>query len=353
MSEDMNISDILTEQIDRLFSNEITAKVWAAAEDGNFATALWQEITAMGVTSALVCESAGGAGLSWVDVEPVLRLCGRHAAPVPLGETMLAAWNLANAGLEIPEVPLAISPSVWQLDVKGRVSGIDPLIAWAPQLEYVVGVARSAGKQHICLLRIADIQAIALQTYERIPAAKLNIEHVVPVQIGDAPHIGKLGLKPHLATLRSVQMAGALDRILALCVEYGNTRVQFGKPIGKFQAIQHMIAELAGHTAAAQVAGLYACRQIATGIPADAEFGAAIAKTRLGSAATRATAIAHQVFGAIGVTDEHQLHYFTRRLWQWRAEAGSEHEWAQYLGRQAFDAGSAMLWDRLARHAAA
>lgn len=346
MSEEMNISGMLTEQLERLFGREVNAKARATAEEGRFAASLWGEVEAMGVTTALVPEDAGGAGLSWADAEPVFRLCGRHAAPVPLGETMIASWALASAGLDIPESAIAVSPMVWKLSIDNKVSGIDQCVSWAPEVTHVVGVARGGGENFVCVLRTSDVRSTGLQTIERIPAAKLNIEAVEPLRIAPSTRIGALGLKPQLATLRAVQMAGVLERILALCVEYGNTRVQFGKPIGKFQAIQHMIAELASHAAAAQVAGLYACRQM-QGTPEDAAFGAAVAKTRLGSAATRAAAIAHQVFGAIGVTDEHELHYFTRRLWQWRTDAGSEHEWSQYLGRQVLAGGGSRLWDRL------
>ena len=141
--------------------------------------------------------------------------------------------------------------------------------------------------------------------------------------------------------LRAVQSAGALEQLLELCIEYGNTREQFGRPIGKFQAIQHAIAELASETAATQVAGLFGCAQIDAH---RAPYGAMIAKTRAGKAASRGSEIAHQVFGAIGFTDEHTLHYFTRRLWQWRSEAGSDLWWAEQLGQQAIQQGGDALW---------
>lgn len=348
MSEEMNISAMLSEQLERLFARQVTPKLWAAAEEGRFATALWQQVSEIGVSSALVTEEAGGAGLSWAEAEPVLRLCGKYAAPIPLGETMIAAWALAQAGLAVPDGALAVSNVLWQIDAAGLVSGSDPLLAWAPHCAHVVLVA---GDQ-LCLLSAAQFSQRGVATFERIPACAVTLTGARALQQAPAVGLGPLGLRAHMATLRSVQMAGVLDAILALCVDYANTRIQFGKTIGKFQAIQHQIAELAGHAAAAQVAGLYACRQIAAGDAARAEFGAAVAKTRLGSAATRASAIAHQVFGAIGVTDEHQLHFFTRRLWQWRAEAGSEHEWSEWLGQRALAAGGAALWDSLAAHAA-
>jgi len=350
MSEDMNIADMLSEQLQRLFSREVNQQVLAAAEQGHFATALWQQVADMGLVSALVQEAAGGAGLSWSQVESVWRACGRHAAPIPLGESMIAAWALAAAGGVVPAAALTISTAIWALDSDGRLSGSDSLLAWGGQTAGIVGITSKDSHYYVALVDPADVQLQAVQTYARTPAARMQFSGVKPVQLQPARFIGAQGLQPHLAILRSVQMAGALDHLLALCVEYGNTRVQFGKPIGKFQAIQHMIAELAGHAAAAQVAGLYACRQLDSGVTGQATFGAAVAKTRLGSAATRATAIAHQVFGAIGVTDEHELHYFTRRLWQWRADGGSEHAWSEYLGSRAFAGGAASLWDKLAQH---
>ncbi|MES2320802.1 MAG: acyl-CoA dehydrogenase family protein [Pseudomonadota bacterium] len=352
MSDDMNISDMLADQLERLFAREVTSTLLAKSEQGCFPAALWQQVSEMGVVEALASDANGGSGLGWADIEAVVRTCGRHAAPIPLAETMLAAWALSQAGLDRPEGAVAVSGAVWTIDAAGAVSGADSLIAWLPDCDHLLLVARGADGDHVCLFERAALPLQAAQTIERTPAASLVLAAQTPVRAARAAGIGALGLLPHLAALRCVQMAGLLDRMLALCVDYGNTRVQFGKPIGKFQAIQHMIAELAGHAAAAQVAGLYACRQIDSGQPARAEFGAAVAKTRLGGAATRSSAIAHQVFGAIGVTDEHQLHYFTRRLWQWRAEAGSEHEWSAWLGRQAIDAGGAALWPALAVHAA-
>lgn len=349
MSDDMNISEMLTDQLERLFAREVTPALLAGAEKGQFAAPLWQQVTAMGVLEALVNEDDDGAGLAWTEIESVLRVCGRFTAPLPLGETMLASWALSSAGISRPEGVLAVSGAIWALSADGLVSGDDGMVPWLPQCGHVVLVARGAAGDVLCLFERARLNVMAVETIERTPAAPLTLRGARPTASAPLTGLGPLGLLPHLATMRSVQMAGLLDSMLALCVDYGNTRVQFGKPIGKFQAIQHAIAELAGHAAASQVAGLYACGQIDAG---NAEFGAAVAKTRLGSAATRGSAIAHQVFGAIGVTDEHQLHYFTRRLWQWRAEAGSDHEWSAWLGRRALGAGGAALWPALAAHAA-
>ncbi|MBE0624783.1 MAG: acyl-CoA dehydrogenase, partial [Burkholderiales bacterium] len=148
------------------------------------------------------------------------------------------------------------------------------------------------------------------------------------------------------ALARSVQMAGALERTLEYALLYANERVQFGRPIAKFQAIQHMLAQLAGQVAAASAAADAAVD--ASGVAPD-EFAVAVAKSRTGEAAGKGAEIAHQVHGAMGYTREHNLHYLTRRLWSWRDEFGNETRWQTRLGRMVAAQGADALWPMLSR----
>jgi len=271
-----------------------------------------------------------------------LRTIGRHGAPLPLAEGLLAHWALSNAGITAPEGPIAVSAKLLQLDSNNKLTGSDNDLAWVQSCQHFVAIAKRDNQYFVCLVDRDDCQLQALETIAREPHAAITLNNVSPKAVqGATNEIGELGLLPYLASIRAIQIGGALEQLLDLCVEYGNTREQFGRPIGKFQAIQHAISQLASQTAASQVAGLFACRQIDAG---KAENGAMMAKTRTGQAATRGAEIAHQVFGAIGFTDEHSLHYFTRRLWQWRAEAGSEFWWAERLGQQAIAEGGDALW---------
>ena len=139
-------------------------------------------------------------------------------------------------------------------------------------------------------------------------------------------------------------MSGALETVLALTIDYVQTRKQFGKPISGFQAVQHQLAVLAGEVAAAQRATDAALD--AVGTPAVA-FEVAAAKARVGEAAGVAAAIAHQMHGAMGFTHEHHLHQFTRRLWAWRDECGNETFWQRRLGRQFAARGADRAWPLL------
>jgi acyl-CoA dehydrogenase len=148
----------------------------------------------------------------------------------------------------------------------------------------------------------------------------------------------------HGAMVRAAQMAGAVESLLEQSVRYATERKQFGRPIGSFQAIQHNLAIVAGHVAAAGIAAENAFRAADRGHPA---FEVAVAKVRAGEAAGVSAGLAHQAHGAIGFTYEHSLHFSTRRLWSWRAEFGSESRWAMRLGRDVAAHGADRLWTDL------
>ncbi len=346
MNAEMNIGELFAEQMDRLLSESVSRELLISVENGQAADTLWQTLEELGFLLALVDEESGGSGLDWEDIEPTLRCAGRHAAPVPLPEALLANGVLAGAGLALPTGPVTVSTALYQLDANDELHGHDSDVAWAPVCENMVAIAERGNDKYVCLLSPEQCQVESQETLARVPTGALNLAGVTPLAIAGAPRtIGELGLLPYLAGMRTVQIGGALEEVLGLCVEYANDREQFGRPIGKFQAIQHAIAELASQTAAAQVAGQYACRQIDAG---NAEYGGMVAKIRAGQAAGRGAEIAHQVFGAIGFTDEHSLHYLTRRLWQWRSDAGSEFWWSERLGRKAITAGGDGLWPSIA-----
>jgi acyl-CoA dehydrogenase len=169
--------------------------------------------------------------------------------------------------------------------------------------------------------------------------------------VAAAPLRGRLGKQPVWAggaLVRSAQMAGGLEFLLAQSVKYVTERKQFGRALAAFQAIQQNLALLAGHTAAAGMAAQQAFHVVErTGEGGDASFEIAVAKVRTGEAASLGAGIAHQAHGAIGFTYEHSLHFVTRRLWSWRAEFGAENHWSVALGRAVATRGAEALWPHM------
>jgi acyl-CoA dehydrogenase len=136
--------------------------------------------------------------------------------------------------------------------------------------------------------------------------------------------------RPLSAVIHGVLIAGAIETLLSMCVEYANMRVQFGKPIGKQQAIQHQIAQLAEQSVLVKIAAQYG----AEGGLNPSLARAAIAKQTASAAVPLATSVAHSVHGAIGITEAFDLHLYTKQLYAWRLTAGSEGYWAGILGKQ-------------------
>ena len=155
------------------------------------------------------------------------------------------------------------------------------------------------------------------------------------------------GLRARFALARAVQLAAALEQVLAWTVQYAGEREQFGRPLGKFQAIQMELAEMAGEVTAVTALTDAAVQALDRGRGRRARRRGG---EGAGGAAVEVVArLAHQVHGAIGFTQEHKLHHLTRRLWSWRDEAGSELAWSRVLGAGLLADGPDGLWPALTR----
>jgi alkylation response protein AidB-like acyl-CoA dehydrogenase len=143
--------------------------------------------------------------------------------------------------------------------------------------------------------------------------------------------------------------AGALGKALALAIDHGNSREQFGRPLAKFQSVQQALAQLACEVAAADVAAFALADRLdrVGGDVAAARFELAAAKLRTNRAIGAGTAIAHQMHGAIGFTADHPLHRFTTALMRWRSEGGNDAHWARVLGDLVVPLGGAGVWAEL------
>ena len=368
---------IVAETAARMFRDACDPGTVNRAADAAWKAPAWAALEEAGLTLGWVPESLGGAGAELADGFAVLREAGRGAVALPVAETLLGGWLLAGAGIASPKGAMACGPAREGdravLGKGGTVSGRLRAISFAREARHLaLLVEREGGGEAVALVeaaavRIADGASIAGDALNTV-----ELDRVRPAAVKDAPAgLDREALMLIGAAVRSVQMAGALEAILDLAVAYANERVAFGRPIAKFQAVQHNLARLAGEVAAAIAAAGSAADAIAehqkSGFPppltpprkgegnpsaASEEEGvfleAASAKIRVGEAAGEGAAIAHQVLGAIGFTREHTLHRFTRRLWAWRDDFGNESQWAVKLGRLVAAKGADALWPMLA-----
>ena len=343
---------ILEESVTRLFGDLVTRDALTEAENGTWPAALWTALEENGLTQPLTPEDRGGVGASWDEIFVMLRAAGYIAAPVPLAETILAGWLLAEAGLEVPAGPLTVAHRgqahglrVVRHGGEWRISGRIAAVPFGRHAGHVVAIAEADGGLRPAVAAVADAAVTHDLNMAREPrdtlifdAARAEIGKPVPAS-GDGDALMTYG-----AMARGAQIAGACEKALAEAVQYAQDRVQFGRPIGKFQAIQHQLAALAARSAQATMAAAAAFRAADRGDP---RFEAACAKIVAGEAAGLAAAVSHQVHGAIGFTYEHALHFSTRRLWSWRAEFGAEGFWAEELGRRTAARGPESLWTDL------
>ena len=343
------LQSILGDVVTRLFTDLVTVELRTAAESGAWPSTLWQAVEEAGLTLPLVPERSGGAGGTWRDAHVVVTAAGRHAVPIPLAETILASWLLAEADLPVPQGPLTIAPvrrddalRLTPHDGGWQVSGIAGRVPWGASAQHVVVVSSVDGRVMVALVAAGQARVETDRNLALEPRETLTFDRASVIAAGPAPERVPASAPMYYgAMLRSAQMAGALAWMLAQSVRYVTERRQFGKAIGAFQAIQHSLALLAGHTAAADLAAANAFRAADRGDPS---FEIAVAKARVGEAAGLAASIAHQVHGAIGFTYEHELQFYTRRLWSWRAEFGAESHWSEALGRGIASLGAHALW---------
>jgi acyl-CoA dehydrogenase len=332
MSESLSL---LSETADRLFAD------LGQRPDAAFAE-LWPQLEEAGFPALLVAEDDGGFGGDWQDAFAVLRLAGVHALNLPLAEAILAAKAVAAAGLPPLEGFTSLAASTDGAPAGGRFTGL--LRGVAGGGEAVAVVVGQAGQ--LLRLRVAD--AVEIRP-GRNPAGERRdtlVFDAAPVeQAASAVDLFAFG-----ALARTAQIAGALDAALALSIQHANDRVQFGKPIAKFQAVQQSLAVFALEAAAVNCAGQAAARaadHAADGDQAGLEIAAS--KLRANTAAGTGAAIAHQVHGAIGFTREHPLHRLTLRLTAWRSEFGNDRVWAERLGALVAAEGADGLWPMLTR----
>ncbi|MCZ2821090.1 acyl-CoA/acyl-ACP dehydrogenase [Modestobacter sp. VKM Ac-2977] len=331
---------------------------FALTAERSWDAGLWSALAAAGLTGVGLPEEAGGSGGELADAVAIVGALAAGAAAVPVAEQLLVAAPAvlaAGLGLPAPEEPLSVAvdgavtaeprddgdgPGSWTL------TGTATDVAWAGVAQHLAVLATSAVGPVLALVDVAGRETTHAANLAGEPRGSFVLQGVTAAGalLTDAQ---AEQLRARYALARAVQLSAALQQVLAWTVQYAGERQQFGRPLGKFQAIQMELAEMAGEVTA--VAALVDAAVQAVERGESLVVAAAAAKVRAGAAVEVVARLAHQVHGAIGFTQEHRLHHLTRRCWSWRDEAGTEAAWARVLGAGLLADGPDALWPALTR----
>jgi alkylation response protein AidB-like acyl-CoA dehydrogenase len=284
-----------------------------AGSDARWDEALWAGMVEQGWLGVALPESEGGLGLGAVELAVLLEEIGRHVAPVPFLSSVLAIEAFRRAGDAATVEQLVggerIACVAWADDARERLGPV----AFAPVADVAV-VVRTDGRR-------GTVDAFDLTAApEARPSAEPAMELTRPLgwlePRGGGRRLGGDDLARELfdraATGTSVEMLGAAGQVLDMAVEYAKDRVQFGRPIGSFQAVKHRCADMLVDVEGMRSTSYWASWCLAADDDA-ASIAASTAKTWCSDASKRVMASALQVHGGIGFTWEHDLHLYLKR----------------------------------------
>ncbi|WP_029105519.1 acyl-CoA dehydrogenase family protein [Mycobacterium sp. 360MFTsu5.1] len=301
--------------------------------------ALWHRLDQLGLVRLTGSEQSGGSGASWRESTELLTAAVRHGVRLPLAEhDLLACWLLEAVGHEVDDALRTIHV----VPQPGAPRAPTP---WAGSADRIVTVWRTGDGYRVADVDAAEITIAPGRNLIGEPRDTVGVDAsswsgcaVAPVLVGQ--------LKRKAALVRAIQVCAALDCAIAASVDHVMSRIQFGRPLAKFQAIQNLVADAAAEAAVARSATEAALiAALETGWRADRlDFQIAVARSCAGHAASVVTRNAHQVHGAIGTTREHRLHEWTRAALAWRSENGSVHFWDRKVSAAAAEAGRTGMW---------
>ena len=340
----------LRQLVDDIGRRSFDAKLGRRRVPEQFDADLWRNLEDTGLTR-LTSTPDLDAGPQELAI--VLFGVARHAGAVPLAETdALACWLAQQAGIEGPDGPLTVAIADAELAgggvAGGRIAGTAIDVPWTLASSAVLLAVRGRDELRVGLLDLdPDLDKATVEEGHNLagePRDRITFDVATDeLTAVDGAIAGELALRG--AWCRCVQIIGALDAAAVLSVEHTRERVQFGRPLSKFQAVQHALAGMAGEIERARAAATLAVAA-ATDHGFDSgqtEYAVTVAKVAVGRAAGAVTTIAHQLHGAIGVTAEHPLWSATMRAQSWTQDYGTTAGYARRLGRMALAA--AEPWD--------
>ena len=284
---------------------------------------LWAAMVDLGWLGIAVPESDGGVGLGMVELGVVLEQAGRHLVPVPFLSTALAIDVARRAGDRdlvadlVGGRPACVAWTAASGQVRARdgvLHGRSDVVAFAPVADVALVIAHE-GEDAGDAVYVVDLDAVGRPTRESAmdlsrPLGWCEFDATPARRLGGddlAAYLTDLG-----ATATALEMLGASSMAMELAVEYAKDRVQFGRPIGSFQAVKHRCADMLVDVEGIRSSAYWAAWCLGADDP-DRSIAASTAKTWASDASKRVMASALQVHGGIGFTWEHDLHLYMKR----------------------------------------
>jgi acyl-CoA dehydrogenase len=326
----------LRQLVDELGRRSYDAALGRRGVPDQFDAKLWTNLEATGL-ARLTSTPDTDAGPHELAV--TLYGLARHAGAVPLAETdALACWLGQRAGIDLPDGPLTVA--IADIDsAEGPLVGTAQQVPWARACSAALVAVRSRDGFHVGVIDVgsADLQRVHNLAGEPrdVIAFSLSASEFRTV---DPALRAELLLRG--AWSRCVQIVGALDAAAALSVNHTRDRIQFGRPLSAFQSVQQALAGMAGDIERARAAtelAVAAAAECGFDSPAT-DYAVTVAKVAVGRVVGPVSTIAHQLHGAIGVTNEHPLWLFTLRAQSWAQDYGTTTDFARRLGWRALRA---------------
>jgi len=309
--------------------------------DRGYTDEVWRGLVDLGVVGLLVPERDGGSGMGMVDMAVVLEELGRAVHPGPFAATAVGAVTLVSAldgwaahpwlpgvarGDRIATVAFLEpgrraewrAPTTAATDTDGwRVAGTKTHVAAAGAADLLLVTATTpSGELGVFAVAAGDAAIVSTPTVDGTrPEATVTFDASPAARIGTGDASDAVATTvDHLGIAAVVDGVGAAQRALELSVDYARERRQFGVPIGSFQAVQHLCADMLRAVELARAAGYYACWAADAADPAERHRAATMALAFAADELAAVGAATIQVHGGIGFTWEHDAHLFYKRL---------------------------------------
>lgn len=326
------MKDMILEVVEKMLKDNVEKETVDLLEEGKWASDVWSILQNNEMLNVAVGEQHGGAGGDLDDLLSLYKLIGKYAVPVPFVEHTLANYLLEYVGCtpSIKNTTVVIDELQALILKDGLVNGSLNDVPWARHVEELVTLAASEKELYLVKLSLANASITPQANLAAEPRDIVTLkEHAINEQVlindEQLAHIKKLITATAVAT-----MSGAIEKAYNLTIRYSKEREQFGRPIHRFQLVQQHIAILAGEAAITEAS---VDNMITSLSEARENNEVAFARLRIDESSKLVATAAHQVHAAIGVTHEHSLHHYTRRLWAWRDEGYTSHYWKKQLAQ--------------------